>query len=119
MLDYCRTRGTTLLAYSPLLQGAYTRDERSFPRHYLSPGNDARLDMLKCVASEVGASANQVIYAWMMQSQPPVIPLVAVDTPTEMRENLGALDIKLSAEQMALLNRAGNVSGHARWYAIG
>ncbi|GAJ12246.1 unnamed protein product, partial [marine sediment metagenome] len=83
-----------------------------------SLGNDMRLDVLKSITSEVGASANQVVYAWMMQSQPPVIPLVAADTPTEMRENLGALDVKLSAEQMTLLNRAGNVSGHARWYAI-
>ena len=77
-----------------------------------------RLDVLKSAASEVGATANRVVYAWMMQSQPPVIPLVAVDTPTQMRENLGALDVKLSAEQMTLLNSAGNVSGHARWYAV-
>ncbi len=51
-------------------------------------------------------SANQVVLAWMVQSDPCVIPLVAASTVEQMRENLGALEIGLSADQMALLNGA-------------
>jgi len=108
LLDYCRTRSTTLLAYSPLLSGAYTRLDRSFPKQYLGPDTDARVAALKSVADEIGATANQVIYAWMMQSQPYVIPLLAASTPKQMQENLGALDIKLSTKHMARLNSAGS-----------
>lgn len=106
LLDYCRVRGITMLAYSPLLSGAYTRADRSFSEQYLGPDTDARLTALKAVAEEVGATANQVVLAWMVQSDPPVIPLVAASTTGQMQENLGTLEIKLTAEQMVRLNDA-------------
>ena len=106
LLDYCRARGMTMLAYSPLLSGAYTRADRTFREQYLGPDTDARLAALKAVAKEVGATANQIVLAWMVQSDPPVIPLVAASTTAQMQENLDALKIDLSAEQMARLNSA-------------
>jgi aryl-alcohol dehydrogenase-like predicted oxidoreductase len=106
LLDYCRSEGVTLLAYSPLLNGAYTRADRAFQEQYLGPDTDARLATLRAVAGEVGATANQVVYAWMMQSDPPVIPLMAASTDEQMKENLGALDVTLSAEQMDRLDKA-------------
>ena len=106
LLDYCRSRGITMLAYSPLLNGAYTRADRSFPQQYLGPDTDARLAALNAVAEEVGATVNQVVYAWMLQSDPLVIPLVAASTVEQMHENLGALEIELSADQMTRLNDA-------------
>ena len=106
LLEYCRVRGMTLLAYSPLLNGAYTRPDRSFPEQYLGTDTDARLTALKAVAEEVGATANQVVYAWMMQSDPPVIPLLGASTIEQLEENLGALEVTLSAEQMKHLDEA-------------
>jgi len=106
LLDYCRERDLTLLAYSPLLGGAYARPDRPFAEQYLGPDTDARLKALKKVAQEVGATPNQVVLASMVQSDPVVIPLVAASTPEHMQENLNALEIKLSAEQMAYLNEA-------------
>jgi len=106
LLDYCRVRGVTMLAYSPLLSGAYTRADRSFSEQYLGPDTDARLAALKAVAEEVNATANQVVLAWMAQSDPPVIPLVAASTTEQLQENFGALEIELNAEQMARLNDA-------------
>ena len=105
-LDYCRARGMTLLAYSPLLNGAYTRPDRAFPEQYLDPDTDARLVALKAVAEEVGATANQVVYAWLAQGDPPVIPLVGASTVEQLEENLGALEVKLSREQMKHLDGA-------------
>jgi aryl-alcohol dehydrogenase-like predicted oxidoreductase len=107
LLDYCASRDITMLAYSPLLGGSYTRADRPLPQQYVGPDSDAHLAALKAVAEEVGATPNQVIFAWMMQSDPPVIPIFAVSTDEQMAENLGALEVKLSAAQMARLNDAG------------
>jgi aryl-alcohol dehydrogenase-like predicted oxidoreductase len=106
LLDYCRVRGVTMLAYSPLLSGAYARADRSFSEQYLGPDTDARVATLRAVAEEVGATVNQIVLAWMVQSDPPVIPLVAASTTEQMQENLGALEIELSADQMTRLNKA-------------
>ena len=106
LMDYCRSRGVTLLAYSPLLGGAYTRPEQPLDPPYRGPDNDNRLARLRAVAGAVGATLNQVILAWMMQSDPPVLPVFSASTAGQMKENLGALDVKLSAEQMKQLTSA-------------
>ncbi|MCS7219778.1 MAG: aldo/keto reductase [Anaerolineae bacterium] len=106
LLDYCQTRGLTLLAYSPLLSGAYTRPDRPLPAQYVGPDSEARLAALKAVAAEVGATVNQVVLAWMIHSVPPVIPVIGASTPEQMRENLGALEVKLTEEHIARLNNA-------------
>lgn len=106
LLDYCRTRGIRMLAYSLLLSGAYTRADRAFPEQYLGPDTDARLAALKVISEEVGATANQVVLAWMVQSDPVVIPLVGASAVDQLEESLGALAIELSADQMARLNNA-------------
>jgi aryl-alcohol dehydrogenase-like predicted oxidoreductase len=42
----------------------------------------------------------------MVQSDPVVIPLVGASTVDQLQENLGALEVELSADQMAQLNGA-------------
>jgi aryl-alcohol dehydrogenase-like predicted oxidoreductase len=42
----------------------------------------------------------------MINSYPPVIPLVAGSTTEQMEENYGALEIKLTPEDMTRLNQA-------------
>ena len=109
VLDYVASRrhDFMLLAYSVLLSGAYTREDRPLPEQYRSEDSEARLRVLREVAREVGATPNQVVLAWMLHSDPPVLPLIAVSTPEQMVENLGALEVRLSAEQMDRLNQAG------------
>ncbi len=106
LLDYCRKRDITLLAYSVLLRGAYTRDDRPLPEQYIGQDSEARMAALKTVAKETGASPNQVILAWMLHSDPPVLPLIAASNPEQLQENLDALEIQLSDEQMNRLNTA-------------
>ena len=48
LLDYWRTRGITMLAYSPLLSGAYTRADRSFSEQYLSRYRCSVVDVEGC-----------------------------------------------------------------------
>ncbi len=109
LLDYVRARrhDFTLLAYSALLGGAYVRDDRPVPEQYRGPDAEARLRVLREVAAEAGATPNQVVLAWMMHSDPPVIPLIAASEPRHLAENIGALDVRLSAGQMERLNHAG------------
>jgi aryl-alcohol dehydrogenase-like predicted oxidoreductase len=106
LLDYCRSQGITLLAYSPLLSGAYTRSDRAFGEQYRGPDSNARLATLNAVAAEIDATPNQVVLAWMRQSDPPVIPLIAASKPAQMRENLAAAEVELSAEHLARLTDA-------------
>jgi aryl-alcohol dehydrogenase-like predicted oxidoreductase len=107
LLDYCRSTGMTLLAYGVLQGGAYTRTDRSFPSQFASQDNNQRMAALRAVAVEMGASVNQVILCWMMQSIPRVIPLIAASSEAQLQENLGALDVLLSADQMERLDKAG------------
>ena len=109
LIDYVRThRDVTLLGYTPLLWGSYTRPEkygeidRLAP--YRRPQNEERMRRLKQVAAQCGVSINEVIYAWMMQSDPVVIPLVAVSRMDHLKEDLKAVDLTLSNEQMRTLN---------------
>jgi aryl-alcohol dehydrogenase-like predicted oxidoreductase len=107
LMDYCRTRSIRMLAYGPLLGGVYTRADKSLRDEYLCPDTDARLAVLRAVAGELGATCNQVVYAWMMQNEPSVIPLVAASTVEQMHENLASLKLRLSPEQIDRLNSAG------------
>ena len=69
-------------------------------------GPEVSLATLRAVARETGTTPNQVIYAWMMQSNPPVIPLMAASNDAQMDENLRALDVVLSPDEMERLNSA-------------
>ncbi|MBL7162033.1 MAG: aldo/keto reductase [Anaerolineales bacterium] len=58
------------------------------------------------MAVETGATPNQIVLAWMVQGDPPIIPLVAASTPEQMKENLAALNLILSEDQIAQLSAA-------------
>jgi aryl-alcohol dehydrogenase-like predicted oxidoreductase len=113
--DYCRSCGLTMLGYSVLLQGAYTRSDRPMPAQYAGPDADQRLTTLREVAKEVGADVDQVVIAWMRQSDPPVLPIIAGSRPEQLRHNIAALGIKLSEEQMQRLNTAGDAEIKKAW----
>ncbi len=109
LFDYVRARSDdfTLLAYSALLGGTYTRADRPLLDTYHGPDADARLAALRAVAAEAGVTPNQVVLAWMRQSDPPVLPLIAASTSAQLAENIAALDVVLSADQMQRLTQAG------------
>ncbi len=109
LLDYVRARREdfTLLAYSPLLSGTYTRADRLLPEQYVGLDADARLAALREVATVHDATLNQVVLAWMLHSDPAVLPVMAASTSGQMAENLGALDLALTPDEMARLDGAG------------
>ncbi len=107
LLDYCEAEDNfSLIAYSPLLNGAYTRKDVAFGDPYISRDSDARMAALTNVANETGATLNQVVLAWMLQGAPTVIPLIGASSREQLQENLDALNVKLSKEQLAFLTSA-------------
>ncbi len=104
LFDYCRSRKLTLLAYCPLKQGAYTRKNRPIP--WPGPDADARLKVLNSIAKEKMLTPNQIVFAWMMQSDPAVIPIMAASNSEQMTENLNSVRVRLSKDDMESLDNA-------------
>jgi aryl-alcohol dehydrogenase-like predicted oxidoreductase len=115
MKDYAQAEGIALIAYSILLQGAYTRPDRVVPAQFAGPEADARLVALKAVARDLGCTPNQVIIAWMRQSTPAILPIIAASRTQQLQENIDALAIKLTKEQMFSLDTAGNPVVETAW----
>jgi aryl-alcohol dehydrogenase-like predicted oxidoreductase len=112
LVDYAKATEVTLLGYKPLLRGGYTRaDRRPFQLAYEHPSNAARLNVLRKVAVELGVTENQVVLAWMLHSDPPVIPVSAAGTVEQLDEQLAALDLVLDDDTMRRLNTAGTEDG--------
>ena len=107
ILSYVRAnRGMTLVAYSPLLNGAYSRPDKELDRAYDHPGTPARLKALDQVVSETGATRNQVVLAWLIGGELPVVPLIGASSVAQLDESLAAVDLQLSQEQRQLLDAA-------------
>jgi aryl-alcohol dehydrogenase-like predicted oxidoreductase len=107
ILSYVRSGpGMTLVAYSPLLNGAYTRPGKELDRSYDHPGTRARLEALDQVAKETGATRNQVVLAWLIGGELPVVPLIGASSVAQLDESLAAVDLRLSADQRQLLDAA-------------
>jgi len=106
--DYAKTHGIALCGYSVLLQGAYTRLDRHVPAQFAGVDSDARLEALKAVADETGGTLNQVVIAWSRQNDPSILPVVLGSKIEQLAENIAALDVKLTGEQLRRLDTAGN-----------
>jgi aryl-alcohol dehydrogenase-like predicted oxidoreductase len=106
LLSYLRAEpALTLVAYSPLLKGAYTHPDR-LPADFDHPGTPPRLRALAEVAKETGATVNQVVLSWQIGSDLPIVPLAGVSSLAQLEENLEAVDLELTGEQRARLDGA-------------
>jgi aryl-alcohol dehydrogenase-like predicted oxidoreductase len=115
MKDFAQSEKIALIGYSVLLQGAYTRSDRPLPAQFAGSDSDDRLSMLKRVAVELRHSLNQVIIAWMRQSKPAVLPIIAGSQVEQLAENIAALNLSLSDEQLVRLSTAGNPDIKRAW----
>jgi aryl-alcohol dehydrogenase-like predicted oxidoreductase len=92
------------MAYTPLLKGAYTRPDKSVPSQYVWADSTVRLAALKELARERGVTANQLVLAWIRRAPAVAIPVFSVSREEQLRENLGALEVRLSDEEMKRLD---------------
>jgi len=88
LAPWSRKRGIPLMAYSPVEQGALARNT----------GLDA-------VAARHNATAAQIALAWVMHKEG-VIAIPKASSQEHVRQNFAALDIKLTAGDLADLDRA-------------
>jgi aryl-alcohol dehydrogenase-like predicted oxidoreductase len=107
LLSYARaTPELTLVAYSALLGGGYVRADKPLEPDLEHPGTPVRLTALNEVAKEVGATPNQVVLAWLIGGEVPVIPLISASSVAQLDESLAAVDLELTPEQRAKLDAA-------------
>jgi aryl-alcohol dehydrogenase-like predicted oxidoreductase len=107
LLSYVRCEpGLALVAYSPLLSGSYVRADRPLSVRFDHAGTAPRLSALRSVAAETGATLNQVVLAWLMGGEVPVIPLFGASSVAQLEESLAAVDLELSVSQRTRLDEA-------------
>ncbi|TFV81915.1 aldo/keto reductase [Microbacterium sp. dk485] len=104
-LDYAESEGLAVWAYSTLLTGAYTREER-LQEPYRHLDTRRRLEALDRVAEQLGATRNQVVLAWLLGSTPRITPIVGVSGISQLDETMDARDLHLDADARTLLDEA-------------
>ena len=61
------------------------------------------------VAEEIGCTPSQVAISWVRQQEGVVIPLVGARNLSQLRDNLGALDVELDADQLQRLEEVSRI----------
>jgi aryl-alcohol dehydrogenase-like predicted oxidoreductase len=102
----------TLVAYSPILRGAYddANKQRDLDqmRSYHGADSDARLATVAKVAADLGVSGSQLVLAWMLhQRSPRRVALVGPRTPAQFDELMAARNIALDDTVLETLDAAG------------
>ncbi|WP_225810467.1 aldo/keto reductase [Streptomyces spinosus] len=87
LLPWCREAGVTVMAYSPIEQGRLLE-----------------VEALDAVARSLGATPTQVALAWVLEQGVSAIPRTG--SPDHVRENRGAVDLRLPAEALDVLDEA-------------
>ncbi|MFE6971270.1 aldo/keto reductase [Isoptericola sp. NPDC057653] len=109
LLDYARESSEAgsplaVVAYSPLMQGALVRDDKPLWDGFDHPTTHERLRVLREVAAEIGATPNQVVLAWLMGGDVPVVPIAGASSLAQLEEILGAAELDLDPELRARLD---------------
>lgn len=119
VLDTCRDLGIAFVAYSPLGRGFLTGQfksvndfapddqRRSQPRFQGEnfARNLALVDRIQELAARKGCSASQLALAWVLAQGPNIIPIPGTRRIQNFDDNLGALDVKLSAADLAEIEK--------------
>lgn len=112
--------GIAYVAFSPMangfLTGRYSKDSvfeqgsdyRSNMPQYTAEGfekGQELLALLNELAEEKQATPAQISLAWMLCKKPFIIPIPGSRKPERLKENFGAADIILTAEEIAAIDR--------------
>jgi aryl-alcohol dehydrogenase-like predicted oxidoreductase len=114
--DVCKTYGLGVIPYSPLAGGFLTgkyRKDKSLPvskraesrKRDMTEKNFALLDKMDEIAAAHNATVSQVALAWLLADPVITSPIIGATGVEQLNENLGALDVKLSEDEMTALNK--------------
>jgi aryl-alcohol dehydrogenase-like predicted oxidoreductase len=68
--------------------------------------NQMLVDSLQAIARDKGLTSTQLAIAWVVAKGRTIVPLVGARTRTQLAESLAALDVSLSADDIAHIERA-------------
>lgn len=111
---FARDQGITLVPWSPLrngfLSGKYRRDtvvtDSARTAHVGGP-SDADYEVIEAVASvaaDLGVSSSAVALAWLRARPGSVVPIVGARRLDHLLDNLAALEVTLTTDQIARLD---------------
>jgi aryl-alcohol dehydrogenase-like predicted oxidoreductase len=117
MLAACRRLGVSLVAYSPLGRGFLTGAIRSpddfeaddYRRHsprFTGDNFDRNLQLVekvKALAADKGCSPAQLALAWVLAQGEDVLAIPGTRKRSRLDENLGALQVRLDADELAAI----------------
>lgn len=115
ILPLCEQLGIGFVPWSPLGQGFLTgkidsttnldsSDSRTrFPRFTPEArrANQALVDLLNRIAARKQATAAQIALAWLLAQKPWIVPIPGTRKLTRVEENIGALDVELTVDDLA------------------
>lgn len=120
VLPTCRELGIGLVAYSPLgrgfLTGRFQQDaawqegdfRATLPRFQAQnlPGNRSLVDAIAALAQRKNCSTAQVALAWLLAQGSDVVPIPGTTRIAHLQDNLGALALQLTPEDLQELSAA-------------
>lgn len=121
MIPLCRRLGVAFVAYSPLGRGLLTgvyRDVKDFAagdyRLTINPRfmggalekNLKLVDQIAAIAKAKDATPGQIALAFVMAKGDDIIPIPGTKKISRLEENIGALNVALSQEDIAAIERA-------------
>ena len=120
VLPACRKLGIGITAYSVLsrglLSGYWSKDRETAPTDFRSHAPrfsaenlDRNLDLveaLRGVAEVKDTTVAQVAIAWVLSRGEDIVPLVGARTRERLAESLGAIELELSADDLAAIEAA-------------
>ena len=113
----CQTYGLGVIPYSPLAAGFLTgkyRQGQEQPEsarigrvlNYFNERNWALLDKMEAIAQAHNASISQVALAWLLARPVITSPIIGPRNLEQLEDNLGAVEVKLSPEEVQTLDQA-------------
>jgi aryl-alcohol dehydrogenase-like predicted oxidoreductase len=122
MIPLLQDQGLGLLVWSPLaggfLSGKFTRDSGDdaarrakfdFPPVNKEKGFDI-LDVAKGIADRHGVSVAQIALAWILANGAVTSVIIGARRPAQLEDNLKAIDVRLSAEDMKALDEVSKLT---------
>ena len=117
LAEVCRTYGLGVIPYSPLaagfLTGKYQPDHspesarRRRAERYFNDLNWALLEQMREIGqAKGGASISQIALAWLLYDPAITSPIIGPRTIEQLLDNLGAVSLRLEAEEKKLLDDA-------------
>jgi aryl-alcohol dehydrogenase-like predicted oxidoreductase len=120
VLPTCRALGVGFVAYSPLGRGFLTGgikrfedlaedDSRRQAPRFQGENFQRNLDLVKRIeeiAAKKGCQPSQLALAWVLAQDEDIVPIPGTKWRKYLEENVGALNVQLSAEDLRLIEEA-------------